>query len=302
MMRLAIFVVAIWVKMRNYLTSVRTSLVATLLIVISTNIWGACLGDKASPKEMSVAIVPQLSHALTYSKWAPILEYVGKKTGQCFNLEIPETIPAFEKILFKGEPDFAFANPYHEVIAKKRKGYIPLFTDGKTKLTGILVVKADSSIKHIEHLQGKEIAFPSPNAFAASLLIRAELAKKGILIKPKYLKTHATAYRGVAMGDFVGAGGVNNTLQREEPTLKESLRVLYETSGYAPHPFIANPRVPLKVRNSVTEAFITLSSNESGRKLLEDVQIPQPIPSDYQRDFAPLENLKLEKFLVLDDG
>ncbi len=274
----------------------------TLLSAVAPVSWAACLGDKAAAKEMTVSIVPQLPRAVTYAKWAPILEYVGQKSGQCFNLEIPETIPAFEKQLFKGEPDFAFANPYHEVIAKKRKGYIPLFIDGKTKLTGILVVKADSPIKSIQDLQGKDVAFPAPNAFAASLLIRAELAKQGIFIKPKYLKTHATAYRAVAMGDVVGAGGVNNTLQREEQALKESLRIVYETSGYAPHPFIANPRVPLKVRNSVTEAFLSLATNEPGRKLLEEVQIPQPIPSDYQRDFAPLETLKLDKFVVLDES
>lgn len=273
-----------------------------MLAASAPNTWAACLGDKSATKEMSIAIVPQLPRSVTYAKWASILEYVGKKSGQCFNLEVPETIPAFEKMLFKGQPDFAFANPYHEVIAKKRKGYIPLFIDGKTKLTGILVVKADSPMKSIQDLQGKEVAFPAPNAFAASLLIRAELAKQGVFIKPIYLKTHATAYRAVAMGDLVGAGGVNNTLQREEQSLKESLRILYETSGYAPHPFIANPRVPIKVRNDVTEAFISLGNSESGRKLLEEVQIPQPIPSNYQRDFAPLEGLKLEKFLVLDEG
>jgi len=273
-----------------------------LLMAMIQNTWGACLGDKASINEMSVSIVPQLSHSITYSKWAPILEYVGQKTGQCFNLEVPENIPTFEKLLFSGQPDFAFANPYHQVIAKNRKGYSPLFIDGKTKLTGILVVKQDSAIKSIQQLQGREIAFPSPNAFAASLLIRAELAKKGIFIKPRYLKTHANAYRGVVMGDFVAAGGVNNTLQREETALKENLKILYETSEYAPHPFIVNPRVPLKVRKSVTEAFISLSNSDFGKKLLEDVQIPQPVPSDYQRDFAPLENLKLEKFLVFNEG
>ena len=277
-------------------------IVFVLLFTPNSYTWAACLGDQSRSKEMSVSIVPQLPRAVTYAKWAPILEYVGKKTSQCFNLEIPETIPGFEKQLFKGEPDFAFSNPYHVVIAKKRKGYVPLFIDGKSKLTGILVIKADIPIKNIQDLQGKEIAFPAPNAFAASLLIRADLEKQGVLIKPRYLKTHATAYRAVAMGDVVGAGGVNNTLQREEQTLKESLRILYETSGYAPHPFIANPRVPVKVRNSVTEAFISLGASDSGRRLLEDVQIPQPIRSDFQRDFAPLEKLKIEKFLVLDEG
>ena len=108
---------------------------------------------------MSVVIVPQFPRAVTYAKWAPILEYVGQKSGQCFNLEIPVTIPAFERQLFNGDPDFAFVNPYHEVIAKKRKGYIPLFIDGKIKLTGILVVKTDSPIKNIQELQGMEVAF-----------------------------------------------------------------------------------------------------------------------------------------------
>lgn len=286
--------------MNNVLKRLFIAGVFTLLFNANSHALAACLGDKSISKEMSVVIVPQLPRAVTYAKWAPILEYVGQKSGQCFNLEIPESIPVFEKQLFKGVPDFAFANPYHEVIAKKRKGYIPLFIDGKTKLTGILVVKADSLIKNIQDLQGMEVAFPAPNAFAASLLIRAELAKQGVFIKPRYLKTHATAYRAVALGDVVGSGGVNNTLQREEQALKESLRIVYETLGYAPHPFIANPRVPLKVRNSVTEAFISLLASEPGRRLLEEVQIPQPIPSDFQRDFAPLEKLKLDKFVVLD--
>ena len=288
--------------MINISKSLYSAGVFALLFVANSHILAACLGDKSASKEMSVVIVPQLPRAITYAKWAPILEYVGQKSGQCFNLDIPETIPAFEKLLFKGEPDFAFVNPYHEVIAKKRKGYIPLFIDGKTKLTGILVVRANSPIKKIQELQGMEVAFPAPNAFAASLLIRSELARQGVFIKPRYLKTHATAYRAVALGDVVGAGGVNNTLQREEQALKESLRIIYETSGYAPHPFVANPRVPLKLRNSVTEAFISLTASEPGRRLLEEVQIPQPIPSDFQRDFAPLEKLKLEKFVVLDES
>jgi phosphonate transport system substrate-binding protein len=292
----------LWFSTGKFFKKICISSVVVLLLAPNSYTWAACLGDHSRSTQMSVAIVPQLPGSATYAKWAPILEYVGKKTGQCFNLEVPETIPGFEKQLFQGEPDFAFANPYHLVIAKKRKGYVPLFIDGQSKLTGILVIKADSSIKNIQDLQGKEIAFPAPNAFAASLLIRADLEKKGVLIKPRYVKTHATGYRAVAMGDVVGAGGVNNTLQREDQALKESLKILYETPGYAPHPFIANPRVPIKVRNSITEAFISLGTSESGRKLLEDVQIPQPIPSDFQRDFAPLEKLKIEKFLVLDAG
>ena len=261
----------------------------------------ACLGDQKSTKIFMVSVVPQLPRAVTYAKWSPLLEAIGRNTKQCFDLVVPETIPAFEKLLLKGEPDFAFVNPYHEVMAKKRKGYIPLLMDGRSKLTGILVVQVNSPIKSIQELQGKEVAFPAPNAFAASLLIRAELAKKGIFIKPKYLKTHASSYRAAAIGDVVASGGVNLTLQREESALRESLRVLYETSGYAPHPFIANPRVPVAIRKAVTDAFIALSESESGQKMLDEIQVPAPMRSDYQRDYAPLERINLEKFVVLDE-
>jgi phosphonate transport system substrate-binding protein len=272
------------------------------VFALSPEVSAACLGDQNATSTHLVAVVPQLPRAATYAKWSPLLERVGRNTKQCFDLVIPETIPLFEKLLLKGAPDFAFVNPYHEVMAKKRKGYIPLLIDGGAKLTGILVVRSNSPIKSVQELQGKEIAFPAPNAFAASLLIRAELEKMGIQIKPKYLKTHASGYRAVAMGELVASGGVNNTLQREEQSLRESLRVLYETSGYAPHPFVANPRVPVSVRNAITASFISLASSESGLKMLEDVQMPSPIQSDYQRDFSPLERLNLEKFVTIDEG
>lgn len=291
-------------KSATYLHS--SSLVLSKIIfcifLISGTAYAACLGDQNSTKAFTVAVVPQLPRAATYAKWAPLLETIGRNTKQCFDLVIPETIPAFEKLLFKGIPDFAFVNPYHEVMAKKRKGYIPLVMDSRSKLTGILVVQVNSPIKSIQELNGKEIAFPAPNAFAASLLIRAELAKKGIYIKPKYLNTHASSYRAAAIGDVVASGGVNTTLQREELTLRESLRVLYETSGYAPHPFVVNPRVPIDIRKSVADAFISLAGTESGDKLLEGIQMPIPMRSDYQRDYAPLESLNLEKFVVLDES
>lgn len=56
----------------------------TLLSAVAPVSWAACLGDKAAAKEMSVSIVPQLPRAVTYAKWAPILEYVGPKIWPMF--------------------------------------------------------------------------------------------------------------------------------------------------------------------------------------------------------------------------
>lgn len=264
--------------------------------------WSSCLGDRNARKTLTIAVVPQLPRSVTFAKWAPLLEQVGQSAQLCFDLVIPETIPAFEKLLFKGVPDLAFANPYHAVVAKKRQGYVPLLIDGSVKLSGILTVQANSTIQDIRELQDQEVAFPSPNSFAASLLIRAELAQKGVRIQPKYAHTHANAYRAVAMGEVPAAGGVNNTWKREDSALRASLRILYETSGHAPHPLVAHPRVKPALRNAVITSFMAMSQDEAKQTLLDGVQISQPVRANYRRDFAPLDKLKLEKFAVLDEN
>jgi phosphonate transport system substrate-binding protein len=287
------------------MTNFTSNKIATLLFALSISVssaWSGCLGDRDVTKVLTIAVVPQMPRSVTYTHWAPLLEHLGQRAKLCFELVIPETIPAFEKFLLTDQPDLAFVNPYHAVIAKKRHGYVPLLMDGSEKLSGILTVKADSPIQDIRELQGKEIAFPSPNAFAASLLIRSELAHRGIQIYPRYAKTHANSYRAVALGEVVAAGGVNNTWQREDPALRAKLRVLYETSGHPPHPLIAHPRVTPAIRLSVINTMMSFSSNEAQQQLLDGVHISQPIRANYQRDFAPLSKLKLEKFALFDEN
>jgi phosphonate transport system substrate-binding protein len=260
-----------------------------------------CLGDTTAPRPATLYVVPQLPPALLFARWSPLLEQVGRKTGHCFELTIVRSIPEFEQALLKGTPDFAFVNPYHAVMVRRRQGYIPLLMDSQERLSGILTVAADSPIQTVAALDGKTVVFPAPNAFAASLLIRAHLAGQGIRIEPKYVQTHGSVYRAVALGDASAGGGVNNTLQREEPALRSRLRVLYETPSYAPHPLVAHPRMSAALRESVTSAFIGVASTDTGRQLLDQVQLPVPVRASYGRDYAPLERLGLDRFVVLDE-
>jgi phosphonate transport system substrate-binding protein len=261
----------------------------------------ACLGDPTAPRPVSVHVVPQLPPALLFARWSPLLEQVGRKTGQCFELTIASSIPEFERALLKGTPDVAFVNPYHAVMVRRRQGYIPLLMDSQERLSGILAVTSDSPIQTVAALDGKTVVFPAPNAFAASLLIRAHLAGLGIRIEPRYVQTHASVYRAVALGEVIAGGGVNNTLQREEPALRTRLRVLYETPSYAPHPLVAHPRLSAAQRESVTSAFMGMASTDTGRQLLDQVQLPVPVRANYDRDYAPLERLGLGRFVVLDE-
>ena len=248
-------------------------------------------------KVYTVYIVPQFTALEIHKNWIPLLDKLSEATKLKFELKIAPSIPAFEQAVFAGEADFAFMNPYHQVVAKKKQGYIPLIKD-ETPLEGILLVKKDNPIQKITELNGKEVAFPAPNAFAASLYIRATLAKQGIDIVPRYVKTHSNVYRSILVNDTIAGGGVNNTLQRETEAVKQQLRVLYTTPKSAPHPFSAHPRINKAVRKQMTTAFVQLGADPANAELLNAVQLPKPVPADYSKDYQRLEGLKLEKFFV----
>jgi phosphonate transport system substrate-binding protein len=245
----------------------------------------------------TVSVVPQFSAAEVNRVWAPLLERLSQDTGQHFVLKLSKDIPAFEAELLAGTPDLAYMNPYHQVMARRGPGYVPLVRD-TTLLTGILVVRKDSPIQSVQELKGQQVAFPAPNAFGASLWIRAHLAEQDkVAITPLYAKTHTNAYRQALMGKTAAAGGIRSTLEREPDEVRAALRILMETSGAAPHPLSAHPRVPVAVQQAVTQSWLKMAQDPAMRALLADIPMPQPIKADYNHDYLPLERLKVDKYV-----
>lgn len=244
-----------------------------------------------------VEIVPQFQATEVNRTWAPILDRLTQETGLTFALKIAKDIPAFEDDFEAGRPDLVYLNPYHQVMAKRAQGYLPLVRNAKL-LTGILVVRKDDPITSTKLLAGKDIAYPAPNAFGASLLIRAHLVEVDkVMTQPFYAKTHTNAYRQVIVGKMAAAGGVRATLDKEPEEVQSALRVLWETPGAAPHPFSAHPRVPAKQAEAISAALLNLAKDPAGQALLKEVLIPNPVRADYGRDYQPLEKLKLDKYV-----
>jgi phosphonate transport system substrate-binding protein len=248
----------------------------------------------------SIAVVPQFPAAELHRDWTPLLQRVNQTTGLNVSLKLAPNIPRFESELLAGSPDFAFINPYHAVMAFKEQGYLPLLRNAQP-LTGILVVQRQSPIRHLKELDRQEIAFPAPNAFGASLWMRALLAEReGIQISPSYVQTHSNVYRQVLRGRVAAGGGVNNTLKQESDEVQSLLRVLFETPGVAPHPLCVHPRVPAAVRQALSDAIAGLVNDAAGQGLLKNIFMSKPVKADYARDYQALEQYKLEKYVVLE--
>lgn len=259
------------------------------------------LAQANETREYTLSVVPQATSLVIHERWTPIVDYLSEQTGVTIKLKQYESIPAFEAGILSGEVDFAYMNPYHCVMAHNERGYLPLVCDGSKRLVGILVVPTNSKVKTVQDLSGETCVFPAPNAFGASLYMRALLAEKeDVEIIPNYVTTHDNVYRHVLFGTAAAGGGVRRTFGQQPREIRDGLRVLYATPGVAPHPLASHPRVPVEVRNAVTTALVALSHNESGRQLLKGIPMTAPIIADYQRDYAGLEDLHLNDYIVLE--
>lgn len=245
----------------------------------------------------SFSVVPQYNVVHLHTEWAPVLARITRETGVQLELVLHSTIPKFERSLGRGEPDFALANPYHAVMAKRAQGYQPLLRDSKP-LTGIMLVKRTSPYQKLEDLAGQDIGFPAPNAFGASLYMRAILAEKKIPFQPQLLNNHSNVFRAILSGTVAAGGAVNSTFNDEQPEIREQLRVLYKTPESASHPVVAHPRVPEAAAKAVRAAFLGLLRDAAGVAMLKDIRLPQPVPASYEADYLPLEKLGIEKFYV----
>lgn len=259
-----------------------------------------CGSAAAAPvaRSYKVYVAPQLGPEIMHRAWTPLLEAVSRETGIGLTLAVPPSIAGFEALLLRGLPDFAFANPYMVLPARKAQGYLPLARNGKTRLVGLLLVRKDSPVKTLQDLDGATIAFPAPNAFAAALYIRAQLARANVRFTPVYVGTHNNVYRHVLFGESAAGGGVNISLDREPEEIRSMMRPVYSTPPLVPHAFVGHPRVPAADRAAIVEAMLRVAARPEGRAMFAAAQMPEPVRADYARDYAPLESLDLDRFLV----
>jgi len=226
-------------------------------------------------------VVPQFESRVLFSIWQPVLQELGRRTGLKFKLVGSPKIPVFEKSFLAGKFDFAYTNPFHLYLTEENQGYIPLVRDGSRMLLGIVVVKKDSGYQTLADLQNKTIAFPSPNALGASLVVRASFSDAGLTeFKPKYVQTHSSVYLHVATNLVDAGGGVLSTLQAQPQALQENMRIIFNATGIPTHPVAAHPRVPAEHRERVQKALLDMAGTPEGKKLLARIPMYEPVRTD----------------------
>jgi len=255
-------------------------------------------GLAESSTTYTFSVIPQFKPAQLQQEWTPVLERISRETGIKLKIMIPPSIAKFEAELFKGMPDFSYMNPYEAAIAMKGGSYLPLLRD-KKPINGILVVRKDSPYKKIQDLDGKTIGFPAPNAFGASLYMRAKLSEESsIKFTPKYLNNHNLVFKHILLGHVAAGGSITTAFNDEPVEVRDQLTILYQTPDVASHPIATHTRVPESVRKAVVNSLLGMLQDAEGRAMLKEIRVPNLVDSNYAIDYQPIEKLNIQKYLV----
>ncbi|MCA3266988.1 MAG: phosphate/phosphite/phosphonate ABC transporter substrate-binding protein [Azospirillum sp.] len=211
--------------------------------------------DVASSERLVFGVVPQQTPARLAETWVPLLEEVGRRAGVELGFATAKDIPSFESCLARGAYDVAYMNPYHYVVFAKSPGYAAFARQEGGAMRGLVVVALESPARSLADLAGGRLALPSPAAFAASVLPRAELRAAGIPVETLYVRSHESVYRAVVAGQVEAGGGIDRTFESAEPELRAALRVLHATEGYTPHAFAAHPKITAATRVRLAAAL-----------------------------------------------
>jgi phosphonate transport system substrate-binding protein len=161
------------------------------------------------------------------------------------------------------------------------------------------VAHKNTGINFVQDVNNKEIVFPAPNAFGASLYMRALLTRQEkIRFTPRYVQTHDNVYRHVLLDKAPAGGGVKDTFEGEPDEIKNHLKIIYQTPPTVSHPLATHPRVPESVRKKVVNAILKLARDKANNDLFAKIEMDRPVEADYETDYASLTKLGLEKFVV----
>ncbi len=224
-------------------------------------------------ERFTFAIVPQQSASRLAKLWTPIMRHLSDETGHEFVFVTAVDIPTFEKRLENGEYDFSYMNPYHFTVFNQSPGYQAIAKAKDKQIKGIIVARKDSNIQSLAELNGSPLAFPSPAAFAATILTQAELNARDIEFIPNYVSSHDSVYLSVARGLFPAGGGVMRTFKSLDEEVRAQLTPIWITNGYTPHAIAAHPDLNSEIVEEIRRLLVNLHHSSMGMQQLESLKI-----------------------------
>jgi len=216
--------------------------------------------------------VPQYSTPLVAAYWNPILAYVSEKSGVHLALKISRTSAETTAYVLGQDIEFVFTN---HLFSPEREplGWRVFGRRVTPPVMGQVIVPADSPITDLAQLEGREVAFPGPEALVAYKFPMAELMQRRIGARAVFGGNMDGALAQLYSGK-VAAAGVNSQLAESHARRENHrYRVLWSSEPLHDLALMAAAKVPEKDVQAVARAFAGMHKDPAGREILTEVAI-----------------------------
>lgn len=249
-----------------------------LLVVFVAGCGGASEGganDAQAQETLRVGLVPNQNPEKVEAEYEPLGEYLSENLGREVELSVPTSYNAVVEAMASGELDLAYFGGLTYAQARERAEVHPLVTEinprtHDTTYHSVIIVPADSPVREVSELRGKDFAFGSVSSTSGSLYPAIMLKQAGIdyrtdLGETTYTGGHDATAQAVA-GGRVDAGGIEDRILydlEEEGAIEEgSVRVIEESEPIEGYPWVVRSDLPDDLEGAIADAYLNMEDPE----------------------------------------
>jgi phosphonate transport system substrate-binding protein len=213
-------------------------------------------------------------------KFTPIANYLQKKLGMKVEFTPVSDYPAAVEALVNKKVDLVWFGGFTHVQAQIRSGgkIIPIAQrEEDTRFQSVFIAKADSGIKQLADLKGKQISFGSQSSTSGHLmprhfLLQAKIDPEKDFKRVAYSGAHDATIASVVSGK-VDAAALDITVWRkfvsENKVDTKAVDVFYTTPPFYNYNWSVHADMPAELRTKVQKALLDLDANTpEGKEIL----------------------------------
>ena len=222
----------------------------------------------AAQQAHSFYVLHQRTVALTAQYWNPILTHVSRKSGVPLELKLAKTAQEGNAMAESGKYDFLYTNHFF-TPERDRLGYKVIARPAGPGIMSQIVVPANSPMKSLQDLDGKEVGFVSPDGFTGYWLPYDALLRADVNVKVVFTGNQEASSAQLRVNKIAAAGVNSSVMARYSRREGFEYRALWTSEMYQDLCIMANPKLPAAKVAAVKAALINMVHDPEGRSILE---------------------------------
>src|ERR687886_404231 len=213
-------------------------------------------------------VLHQRTISLTAQYWNPILTYVSKKSGVPLDLKLAKSAGEGNANAEAGKYAFLYTNHFF-TPERDRLGYKVIARPAGPGIRSQIVVPVDSPIQSLQDLNGKEVAFVSPDGFTGYWLPMDALLRADVNIKVVFTGNQEASSAQLRLYKVAAAGVNSSVMARYGRRESFQYRALWTSEVYQDLCIMANPHLPANIVTAVRAALVDMVKDPQGHEILQ---------------------------------